>query len=81
MRNTLKAIKKRLDDKEREEKQALATAVIKQAEALVAAKVDCPLIVAELNASSNTKVGLQFVVYVEECNLIQFLYIWCLRKV
>lgn len=57
MRNTLKAIKKCLDDKEREEKQAQAASVVKQAEALVTAKVDSPLIVAELNASSNTKVG------------------------
>uniref|UniRef100_A0A1B6FEA7 Alanine--tRNA ligase n=1 Tax=Cuerna arida TaxID=1464854 RepID=A0A1B6FEA7_9HEMI len=55
MRNTLKALKKRLDDKDREDKQAMAASVIKDAVALVAKTPNCPLLVAELNAGSNTK--------------------------
>uniref|UniRef100_A0A1B6JZB8 Alanine--tRNA ligase n=1 Tax=Homalodisca liturata TaxID=320908 RepID=A0A1B6JZB8_9HEMI len=55
MRNTLKALKKRLDDKDREDKQAMAASVIKDAVALVAKAPNCPLLVAELNAGSNTK--------------------------
>lgn len=56
MRNHLKVIKKSLDDKEREEKQAQANNVIKEAVALVNENPNTPLLVAELRASSNTKV-------------------------
>ncbi|XP_054282402.1 alanine--tRNA ligase, cytoplasmic [Macrosteles quadrilineatus] len=55
MRNHLKVIKKSLDDKEREEKQAQANNVIKEAVALANENPNTPLLVAELCASSNTK--------------------------
>jgi len=55
MRNSLKAIKKSLADKEQKEKQAMAAKVIKSAMELVSDKQNCPLLVAELNASSNTR--------------------------
>lgn len=56
MRNQLKSIKKSLDDKEREEKQLQANTVVKEAVALAVKDRNVPLLVAELNASSNTKV-------------------------
>lgn len=58
MRNALKAIKKQIDDKEYEEKQAQSALVIKEAAALVSGKKNLPVLVAELNASSNTKVSV-----------------------
>lgn len=57
MRKKLQLIKKNLDDKEREGKQAQAAAVVKHATELASNKPNQPLLVAELNAGSNTKVG------------------------
>lgn len=57
MRNTLKLLKKQLDDKERNDKAAIAGKVVEEAKALAAANNNAPVLVKHLNASSNTKVN------------------------
>ena len=55
MRNTLKALKKTLDDKERTAKAAIANEVVEVATRIIQAKVGIPVLVEVLQASSNTK--------------------------
>lgn len=55
MRNTLKAFKKVLDDKERAGKAAIATNVAEKAKELCLANPNVPILVKELEAFSNTK--------------------------
>lgn len=57
MRNLLKNLKKQLDDKERSVKAAVATAIADEVKALCQANPNVPVMVRELKADSNTKVG------------------------
>lgn len=57
MRNNLKLLKKQLDDKERNNKAAIAGKVVEEAKALVEAHNNAPVLVECLNAFSNTKVN------------------------
>lgn len=59
MRNNLKLLKKQLDDKERNDKAAIAGKVVEEAKALAAANNNAPVLVECLNAFSNTKVSRQ----------------------
>jgi len=55
MRNTLKNLKKSLDDKERAAKATIATTVIQTAQSIIESKVGCQVLVEVLEAYSNTK--------------------------
>lgn len=55
LRNTLKALKKSLDDKERAGKAAIASKVVEDAKQLIQANLNAPILVHELQAYSNTK--------------------------
>lgn len=55
MRNTLKELKKSLDDKERAAKAAVATTVVKTAQSIIESKVGCQVLVEVLEAYNNTK--------------------------
>lgn len=55
LRNSLKGLKKLLDDKERALKAALSANVGEEAKKIIEANLNEPVIVAELNAFSNTK--------------------------
>ncbi|EGI61219.1 PREDICTED: alanine--tRNA ligase, cytoplasmic isoform X1 [Acromyrmex echinatior] len=55
MRNTLKNLKKSLDDKERAAKATVATTVVQTAQSIIESKVGCQVLVEVLEAYSNTK--------------------------
>lgn len=55
LRNTLKGLKKFLDDKERAGKAAIANRVVEDAKLLIEAHRDAPILVHEFKAFSNTK--------------------------
>ena len=55
IRNALKALKKKLDDKERAAKAAVANLVVDQIKEFVKANPNLPVLVKELKAFSNTK--------------------------
>lgn len=55
LRNSLKAIKKTLDDKEKTAKNAVMNNVVEEAKKIVLENSNKPVIVSELKAFSNTK--------------------------
>jgi alanyl-tRNA synthetase len=55
IRNALKALKKKLDDKDRAAKAAVANLVVDQIKEFVKANPNLPILVKELKAFSNTK--------------------------
>lgn len=55
MRNTLKDLKKSLDNKERVAKAAVVTTVVQTAESIIMSKFGCKVLVEVLEAYSNTK--------------------------
>lgn len=55
MRNTLKELKKSLDEKERAAKAAVATTVVKAAQSIIESKIGCQVLVEVLEAYNNTK--------------------------
>jgi len=55
MRNTLKELKKSLDDRERATKAAIATMVVKTAQSIIESKAGCQVLVEVLEAYNNTK--------------------------
>lgn len=55
MRNTLKLLKKTLDDKERAAKAAVASLVVEKAKEICQANPNVPYLVHQLNAFNNTK--------------------------
>lgn len=55
MRNELKALKKKLDDKERAAKAAIANSVVDIASTMIEANKGTPVMVEILNAFNNTK--------------------------
>lgn len=55
MRNTLKSLKKSIDDKERAAKAAVANLVVQKAAELIQQNVGAPILVQVLEAYSNTK--------------------------
>lgn len=55
LRNSLKVLKKQLDDKERANKAALTAGVGDEAKKIIEAHLNQPVIVAELKAFSNNK--------------------------
>ncbi|KAB0798281.1 hypothetical protein PPYR_09274 [Photinus pyralis] len=55
LRNTLKALKKLLDDKERAHNAAIANRVVEEAKAVIEANLNVPFLVHEFQAFSNTK--------------------------
>ncbi|KAL0125102.1 hypothetical protein PUN28_004327 [Cardiocondyla obscurior] len=55
MRNTLREIKKSLDDKARAARTAVATTVVKTAQSIIESKVGCQVLVEVLEAFNNTK--------------------------
>lgn len=55
IRNTLKTLKKKLDDKDRAAKAAVANQVVDQVKEIVKANINIPVIVLELKAFNNTK--------------------------
>lgn len=55
MRNTLRELKKSLDDKERATKTTIAATVLHTAQSIIESKVGCKVLVEVLEACSNTK--------------------------
>lgn len=55
MRNTLKTLKKKLDDKDRAAKAAIANLVVETATEIIQANIGVPVLVQELKALNNTK--------------------------
>ncbi|XP_011170505.1 alanine--tRNA ligase, cytoplasmic isoform X2 [Solenopsis invicta] len=55
MRNTLKDLKKSLDDKERAAKAAVATSVVQTAQSIIESNPECKVLVEVMEAYSNTK--------------------------
>lgn len=55
MRNTLRELKKSLDDKERAAKAAVTTTVVKTVQSIIESKVGCQVLVEVLEAYNNTK--------------------------
>lgn len=55
IRNTLKNLKKSLDDKERANKAAIATKVVEEAKLLIESNLNVPVLVNQFQAYSNTK--------------------------